>query len=105
MAAPLAIPCVNSLRILNIQWQLDCEIKHLGLDKKTLVDLCQRGDTGAAERRSERRATMEIISHRIDGGPQDGDSCRAAPMYDPATGKERGRVAFHAVFCPPFCPP
>ncbi|MEO2169503.1 MAG: CoA-acylating methylmalonate-semialdehyde dehydrogenase [bacterium] len=36
----------------------------------------------------------ETISHWIDGKPQDGQSGRTGPVFDPATGKERARVAF-----------
>ena len=36
----------------------------------------------------------ETISHWIDGKPQDGQSGRSGPVFDPATGKERARVAF-----------
>ncbi|MBW2293848.1 MAG: aldehyde dehydrogenase family protein, partial [Deltaproteobacteria bacterium] len=36
----------------------------------------------------------ETISHWIDGKRQDGYSGRTGPIFDPATGKERARVAF-----------
>jgi len=36
----------------------------------------------------------DTISHWIDGKPQDGQSGRTGPVFDPATGKERARVAF-----------
>ena len=36
----------------------------------------------------------ETISHWIDGKPQDGQSGRTGPVFDPATGTERARVAF-----------
>jgi malonate-semialdehyde dehydrogenase (acetylating)/methylmalonate-semialdehyde dehydrogenase len=36
----------------------------------------------------------EMISHWIDGKPEDGQSGRTGPVFDPATGKERARVAF-----------
>jgi hypothetical protein len=48
---------------------------------------------------------METISQRIDGEPQGGDSGRTGSAFDPATGKERARIAFHPLSCPPFCPP
>jgi malonate-semialdehyde dehydrogenase (acetylating)/methylmalonate-semialdehyde dehydrogenase len=34
------------------------------------------------------------ISHWIDGKPRDGQSGRSGPVFDPATGQERARVAF-----------
>ena len=34
------------------------------------------------------------ISHWIDGKPRDGQSGRTGPVFDPATGQERARVAF-----------
>jgi len=40
---------------------------------------------------------MEAISHRIDGGGQDGYSGCTGPVFDPATGRERARVAFASV--------
>ena len=36
----------------------------------------------------------ESIPHWIDGKPRDGQSGRTGPLYDPATGSERGRVAY-----------
>jgi malonate-semialdehyde dehydrogenase (acetylating)/methylmalonate-semialdehyde dehydrogenase len=36
----------------------------------------------------------ETISHWIDGKPRDGQSGRSGPIFDPATGRERARVAF-----------
>ena len=36
----------------------------------------------------------DTISHWIDGKPQDGQSGRTGPVFDPATGRERARVAF-----------
>jgi malonate-semialdehyde dehydrogenase (acetylating)/methylmalonate-semialdehyde dehydrogenase len=36
----------------------------------------------------------ETISHWIDGKRQDGHSGRTGPVFDPATGSERARVAF-----------
>lgn len=36
----------------------------------------------------------EIISHWIDGKRQDGVSGATGPVFDPATGQERARVAF-----------
>ena len=39
----------------------------------------------------------ETISHRIDGKRQDGTASRTGPVFDPATGKERPRVAFASV--------
>ena len=36
----------------------------------------------------------DTISHWIDGKPQDGRSGRTGPVFDPATGRERARVAF-----------
>ncbi len=36
----------------------------------------------------------ETISHWIDGKQQDGYSARTGPVFDPATGRERSRVAF-----------
>jgi malonate-semialdehyde dehydrogenase (acetylating)/methylmalonate-semialdehyde dehydrogenase len=36
----------------------------------------------------------DTISHWIDGKPQDGQSGRTGPVFDPATGKETARVAF-----------
>jgi malonate-semialdehyde dehydrogenase (acetylating)/methylmalonate-semialdehyde dehydrogenase len=37
---------------------------------------------------------MQTIPHWIDGKPQDGQSDRHGPVFDPATGSERARVAF-----------
>lgn len=37
---------------------------------------------------------VEIISHWIDGKRQDGVSGSTGPVFDPATGEERSRVAF-----------
>jgi malonate-semialdehyde dehydrogenase (acetylating)/methylmalonate-semialdehyde dehydrogenase len=37
---------------------------------------------------------VEIISHWIDGKRQDGVSGATGPVFDPATGEERSRVAF-----------
>lgn len=37
------------------------------------------------------------IHHWINGSPKPGDSGRSGPVYDPATGKERARVAFASV--------
>jgi malonate-semialdehyde dehydrogenase (acetylating)/methylmalonate-semialdehyde dehydrogenase len=39
----------------------------------------------------------ETISHWIDGKRQDGYSGRTGPVFDPATGRERARVAFASV--------
>jgi malonate-semialdehyde dehydrogenase (acetylating) / methylmalonate-semialdehyde dehydrogenase len=39
----------------------------------------------------------EIISHRIDGKPQDGQSGRTGPVFNPATGAEAARVAYASV--------
>jgi malonate-semialdehyde dehydrogenase (acetylating)/methylmalonate-semialdehyde dehydrogenase len=39
----------------------------------------------------------ETISHWIDGKPRDGQSGRSGPVFDPATGVERARVAFASV--------
>jgi malonate-semialdehyde dehydrogenase (acetylating)/methylmalonate-semialdehyde dehydrogenase len=39
----------------------------------------------------------ETISHWIDGKRQDGFSGRSGPVFDPATGRERARVAFASV--------
>ena len=39
----------------------------------------------------------QIISHWIDGKPQGGSSLRTGPVFDPATGRERTRVAFASV--------
>ena len=36
----------------------------------------------------------DIIPHWIDGKPQDGQSGRTGPVYDPATGRETARVAY-----------
>jgi malonate-semialdehyde dehydrogenase (acetylating)/methylmalonate-semialdehyde dehydrogenase len=36
----------------------------------------------------------DTITHWIDGRPQDGRSGRSGPVFDPATGRERARVAF-----------
>ncbi len=36
----------------------------------------------------------ETIAHWIDGKPQDGQSGRTGPVYNPATGVEQARVAF-----------
>lgn len=38
--------------------------------------------------------TQETIGHWIDGKPADGQSGRTGPVFDPATGEERARVAF-----------
>jgi malonate-semialdehyde dehydrogenase (acetylating)/methylmalonate-semialdehyde dehydrogenase len=39
----------------------------------------------------------ETITHWIDGKPQDGQSGRSGPVFDPATGQEKARVAFASV--------
>jgi malonate-semialdehyde dehydrogenase (acetylating)/methylmalonate-semialdehyde dehydrogenase len=39
----------------------------------------------------------ETVSHWIDGKRQDGLSGRTGPVFDPATGRERARVAFASV--------
>jgi malonate-semialdehyde dehydrogenase (acetylating)/methylmalonate-semialdehyde dehydrogenase len=39
----------------------------------------------------------DAVSHWIDGKPQAGRSERSGPVFDPATGRERGRVAFASV--------
>ena len=36
----------------------------------------------------------ETLSHWVGGKPRDGQSGRTGPVYDPATGTERARVAF-----------
>jgi malonate-semialdehyde dehydrogenase (acetylating)/methylmalonate-semialdehyde dehydrogenase len=39
----------------------------------------------------------ESIAHWIDGKPQDGQSGRSGPVFNPATGQETARVAFASV--------
>jgi malonate-semialdehyde dehydrogenase (acetylating)/methylmalonate-semialdehyde dehydrogenase len=39
----------------------------------------------------------KTITHWIDGKPQDGQSGRSGPVFDPATGRESARVAFASV--------
>ena len=39
----------------------------------------------------------ETIPHWINGSPEPGSSGRTGPVFDPATGKERARVAFASV--------
>ncbi len=39
----------------------------------------------------------ETIAHWISGKPRDGQSGRSGPVFDPATGRERARVAFASV--------
>jgi malonate-semialdehyde dehydrogenase (acetylating)/methylmalonate-semialdehyde dehydrogenase len=39
----------------------------------------------------------ETVSHWIDGKQQDGNSGNTGPIFDPATGRERARVAFASV--------
>jgi len=40
---------------------------------------------------------LKTISHWIDGKPQDGQSGRTGPVFNPATGAESARVAFASV--------
>jgi malonate-semialdehyde dehydrogenase (acetylating)/methylmalonate-semialdehyde dehydrogenase len=43
---------------------------------------------------ARREAMAESISHWIDGKPRDGQSGRSGPVFNPATGKQKARVAY-----------
>jgi malonate-semialdehyde dehydrogenase (acetylating)/methylmalonate-semialdehyde dehydrogenase len=79
------------------------EINQLQAPKKSLVDLLEQRDTSVAgalrpiQTQPGVKAMSEAISHWIDGATRDGTSGRDGPVFDPATGKERARVAYASV--------